>query len=78
MTDTTERQPTNGVTRTVELLGQLVLTRDEVAELLSVKTPTIDNLHESGRLRAVRIGKENRWKPSAVQEYVESLEPGKG
>ena len=43
-----------------------------------VKTPTIDNLHESGRLRAVRVGRENRWKPSAVLEYVESLEPEKG
>ena len=65
--------PTN--TSTAELLTRLLLTRDQVASILGVDGKTVDNLHRMRRLRAVRVGRENRWKPQSVKEFVETLEP---
>jgi excisionase family DNA binding protein len=61
--------------RTAELMGKLVLTREETAEVLSVPPGTVDYLHRVRRLPAVRVGKENRWKPDTIRRYVESLQP---
>lgn len=66
---------TEATSRTEELMSKLVLTREETAELLSVEPGTVDYLHRVRRLPAVRVGKENRWKPDTVREYVKSLEP---
>ena len=65
--------PTN--TSTAELLTRLLLTREDVAMILGVDGVTVDNLHRLRRLRAVRVGRENRWKPQAVRDFVETLEP---
>ncbi len=62
-------------TSTAELLTRLLLDRDQVAAILGVDGATIDNLHRVRRLRAVRVGRENRWKPQSVREFVENLEP---
>lgn len=58
-----------------ELLTRLLLDRDQVASILGVDGATVDNLHRVRRLRAVRVGRENRWKPQTVRDFVESLEP---
>ena len=65
--------PTN--TTTAELLTRLLLDRDQVASILGVDCSTVDNLHRLRRLRAVRVGRQNRWKPQAVRDFVETLEP---
>ncbi len=60
---------------TSETMGRLLLTRDQVAEVLGVPVETVDGLHRAKLLRAVRVGKHNRWRPEAVQSYVDGLEP---
>ena len=65
---------TDGV-NTEALLGRLLLTRDEVAQLLSVKPSTINHLHRIHKLPAVRVGLKNLWKPETVREFVEGLRP---
>ena len=66
---------TTSPTRTNELLGKLLLSKDEVAELLGVSAETVDYLHRVKNLRGVRVGKRNLWRPHDVQEYVEKLAP---
>lgn len=47
------------------------LTTAEVMRLLNVKDPdTVYALVRSGRLRAVRLGRQYRFDPSAVAEFV--------
>ena len=58
-----------------EVLNKLLLTRVEVAKLLETEESTINNLHSVGRLRAVRVGRYNRWKPADVKAFVEQLQP---
>jgi hypothetical protein len=62
-------------TTTPDLMSRLLLNRDQVAALLEVDPATVDYLHRMRRLRAVRVGKVNRWKPADVKAYVESLSP---
>lgn len=50
-----------------------VLTCDEVATILRVSEHTIKNLHRTHQLRAVKIGRHNRWRPNDVIEFVENL-----
>ena len=57
-------------------LTPLVLTRGQVAAMLQVTGDTIDNLHRTKQLVAVKCGKHLRWRPRDVTEYVEKLEPG--
>lgn len=54
----------------------LVLTVEQVAELLQVSRDTVENLHRTRQLPAVRIGKHNRWRPQDVRRFVENLADG--
>ena len=56
-----------------KLLGEFLLTDTDVARMLRVTTDTIKNLHRTGQLKAVKVGKHNRWLPSVVQAYVDAL-----
>ena len=60
---------------TAELMAKLLLTREEVSQLLEVPADTITNLHRVRLLPGVKVGKHLRWKPEAVQEYVDGLAP---
>lgn len=53
--------------------GSLVFTREQVAALLQVSEDTIANLHRTGQLRGVKIGKHLRWRPADVRAFVEGL-----
>ncbi len=57
------------------LNGRLLLTRAEVAHALRTEESTVNNLHACGKLKAVRVGRENRWKPADVVAFVAQLEP---
>ncbi len=54
-------------------LTPLVLTREQVGELLQVSADTVDNLHRTNQLRAFKIGKHLRWWPEHVREFAEQL-----
>ena len=71
--DATEQQPTNGTT-----LTPLLLDRAGVAALLTVKAGAVDHLHRIGKLKAVRVGKSNRWRRADVEEFVQALQPDGG
>ena len=64
--------------KTAELMAKLLLTREEVSQLLVVPPDTITNLHRIRLLSGVKVGKHLRWKPEAVRQYVESLGPENG
>lgn len=51
----------------------LVLTVEQVAALLQVSRDTIENLHRTRQLPAVRIGKHNRWRLQDVRGFVDRL-----
>lgn len=51
----------------------LVLTAEQVAELLQVSIDTIENLHRTKQLRAVKVGKHNRWRLADVEAFIEAL-----
>ena len=53
----------------------LLLRDADVAALLQVEPSAVQYLHRVGRLRAVKVGKELRWKPSAVSTFVDELQP---
>ncbi|UCE61276.1 MAG: helix-turn-helix domain-containing protein [Phycisphaerales bacterium] len=56
------------------LMRRLLLSREQVAALLGVPESSVDYLHRVKQLRAVKVGKMNRWKPAAVREFVDRLE----
>lgn len=60
---------------TEALLRRLLLTREQVAELLAVPVDTVSNLHRMKLLRGIKIGKHLRWKPITIQNYVDGLAP---
>ena len=68
-------QPGPPATSTDQLMHRLLLTREQVAAVLGVPESTVDYLHRVRTLRAVKVGKHLAWKPEAVRQYVESLEP---
>ena len=51
----------------------LVLTRKQVAERLQVPVDTVENLHRTGQLRGVKVGKHKRWRPTDVETFVQQL-----
>jgi len=63
--------------RTQVLLDELLLSLDEVCELLKCPAETVRYLHRVGILKAVRVGKFSRWKPADVQKFIEELKPKK-
>ena len=50
-----------------------VLTRAQVATLLQVPEDTIENLHRTGQLSGLKIGKHLRWWPDNVRKFAEAL-----
>ncbi len=61
--------------KTAELMAKLLLTREEVSQLLEVPPDTIANLHRVRLLPGVKVGKHLRWKPEDVRQYVDGLGP---
>ena len=53
----------------------LVLTAEQVAELLQVPIETIKNLHRTRQLAGVLVGKHLRFKLVSVEQFVASLTP---
>ncbi len=51
----------------------LILSKSEAAEHLKVPETTIDNLHRTGQLRGVLIGRHLRWKRADVETFVTEL-----
>jgi len=52
-----------------------LLTRPQVAEILSVSVRTVDELIHTGDLPVVRLGgKSVRFRPAAVQLFIEASE----
>lgn len=70
-------EPGSTPSTTSELLSRLLLTREQVGELLGVPPKTVDYLHRMRQLRAVKVGKFCMWKPETVRRYVGTLEPEK-
>ena len=54
-------------------LVPLVLTKAQVGTLLQVPEDTVENLHRTRQLPAVRVGKHNRWRIEDVRRFVGSL-----
>lgn len=69
MSDATATPPPH----TTKLMGDLVLLKDEVAQLLKVKPATVENLHRSGQLRGFTVGDTLHWKPADVRAFVDGL-----
>ena len=61
--------------KTDELLSQLLLEKSEVASLLRVPENAVSNLHRCRQLRGVLVGRNLRWKPATVREFVDGLNP---
>ena len=57
-------------------LTPLVLKRGQVAALLQVSEDSIDNLHRTKQLVAVKCGKFLRWRLPDIQAYIDGLIPG--
>jgi excisionase family DNA binding protein len=49
-----------------------LLTPDDVCALLKVKKSWLYDTVESGALEAVRLGKQLRFRPSAVERYLDT------
>ena len=58
------------------ILEPLVLTCEQVAELLQVPKDTIKNLYRVGQLRGVKVGKHLRYLRSHVVEYLATMTEG--
>ena len=65
-----------GETDTTIKLEPLVLTCQQVGELLQVSESTVTNLHRVGQLSAVLVGKHLRWRLCDVAKFVSQLTPG--
>ena len=84
-TDRTAFAPTNGngsnvldsepstQRATADLMSQLLLDRSEVAVLLRVPENAVNNLHRCRQLRGVLVGRNLRWKPETVRQFVDGL-----
>lgn len=69
---TLRENPTN----VVALMQFVVLNKDETAAVLGVTPDTIENLHRTGQLRGVKVGKHLRWRPRDIVRFVDALENG--
>lgn len=67
------RRETAEVLATKTATKQL-LTRPEAAESLSLSVRMVDELVKSGDLPAVRIGRAIRFRPSALEYFIEARE----
>lgn len=57
-------------------LTPLILTCQQVGELLQVPEATIVNLHRMGELSGIKCGRHLRWRRCDVERYVSELTPG--
>lgn len=48
-----------------------LLTRKEVAELLSISLRHLDTLVASGEIVPVRIGRSVRFRPKSIKDFIE-------
>ena len=70
-------QPHEDGSQRQDVLADLeLLTPDEVCALLKVKRSWLYDTVESGRLEAVRLGKQLRFRPSAVARYLDGAVTG--
>lgn len=62
----------------MKLFGKLLVTRDEVAEVLRTTPEVIDRMVDEGRLRAVRLLPDEPplFRPEVVIEFLDSLDGG--
>ncbi len=71
-----DKKTTNGRScKAAELMEQLLLDKSEVASLLRVNENAVSHLHRCRQLRGVLVGKNLRWKPTTVRQYVDGLNP---
>ena len=52
---------------------RLAWTAEQTANVLSVTSDVIKNLHRVGQLRGVKIGRSLRWRPEDVRKFVDNL-----
>lgn len=52
-----------------------LLTDEQTAKLLAVTPDTIRNLHRTGQLRGVLVGRHLRWRPADVRHFIDNLRP---
>ena len=62
-------------TTTANGLPPIVLDAQGVADRLTVPVATVENLHRVGALRAIKVGKHNRWRVDDVESFVRDAEP---
>ena len=55
------------------LMGQLLLTQEETAQVLRVPVDTVKNLHRTHQLQGVLVGKHLRFLPAAIRAFAEGL-----
>jgi excisionase family DNA binding protein len=51
-----------------------LLTRHEAAHCLALSLRTIDDLVKRGDLKAVKIGRSIRIRPTAIESFLEAIE----
>lgn len=49
---------------------RVLLTINEVAERLRVEPVSVRHLHQTGRLRGVRIGRTLKWRATDVDRFI--------
>ncbi len=55
-------------------LTALLLTKTEVAALLTVPERSVQWLHRVGQLRGVKIARKLRWTRASIDRYLQTLE----
>jgi excisionase family DNA binding protein len=55
----------------LSLMGEEILTTQEVAELLKLHPKTVNKLAKSGRVPAYRIGRQWRFRKSEILKLLE-------
>ncbi len=53
--------------------ARLAWTAEITAETLGVTQDCVKNLHRTGQLKGVKIGRHLRWRPHDVREFVQRL-----
>jgi len=53
-----------------------LLTADEVAELLGVPTSWVYQQSRAGRIPTVTLGRYRRYRPEAIETWLEHIEAG--
>ena len=56
------------------MLGEPLLTAEQVAAFLGVSPELVYKLRRTGRLKAVKLGALYRWRPEVVRAFLETAE----